>query len=184
MPLLILLVLVLMTPLLVIALMPLGILQRYRAGTARRVARGWVASLNIAALLLSLVLFLAGTAVTNIWVPNALSYALAGLAGGCLLALLGLALTRWETGDPGRVHYTPNRLLVLGITLVVILRLGYGFWRLWSGWRGGGDDGAWLTESGVPGSLAAGAIVLGYSLAYWIGVRRRGRQYRVAAAGP
>jgi hypothetical protein len=106
-----------------------------------------------------------------------LRYSLAGLAGGCLLGILGLALTRWE-GAPGSLHYTPNWFLALGITLLVTARLAYGMWRLWQGWGLGVEERAWLIESGVPGSLAAGAIVLGYSLTYWIGVGRQARRYR------
>jgi len=32
---------------------------------------------------------------------------------------------------------------------------------------------AWTAASGAAGSLAAGAVALGYYLVYWIGVRRR-----------
>lgn len=180
MPLLILFLIALVTPLLVIALMPIGIVQRYRAGTARRLARPWLATLNIAALSLSVALFLLGATVTSLWVPNALLSAFAGLFAGFLLAILGLALTRWERG-PEKLHYTPNRLLVLAITLLVTVRLAYGFWRLWQGWQLGGDERAWLVQSGVPGSLAAGALVLGYWLAYWIGLKRKIRRHSSSA---
>jgi uncharacterized membrane protein YidH (DUF202 family) len=155
-----------------IGLLPLGLVQRYRAGTARRAARRWLASLNAATLSFSAFLFLGGAAITSFWVPNALRYSLAGLAGGCLVGILGLAITRWEEA-PGSLHYTPNRFLALVIILLVTARLAYGVWRLWQGWSLGVDERAWLIESGVPGSLAAGAVVLGYSLTYWIGVSRR-----------
>ena len=56
MPLLLLLLLVL--PLLLVALMPLILIQRYRMGSARRLARPWVATLNVALTALSVVLFL------------------------------------------------------------------------------------------------------------------------------
>jgi hypothetical protein len=162
---------------LAIVLMPLGLVQRYRAGTARRGARRWLATLNVATLSFSVLLFIGGAAITSIWVPNALRYSLAGLAGGCLLGILGLALTQWERA-PGSLHYTPNKFLPLVITLLVTARLAYGVWRLWQGWGLGVDERAWLIESGLPGSLAAGAIVLGYSLSYWIGVRHRACLHR------
>jgi hypothetical protein len=95
-----------------------------------------------------------------------------GFVSGCLLGLVGLALSRWEAA-PGSLHYTPNRWLVLGITLVVTARLGFGFWRTWHAWHATPDYGSWLAESGVAGSLAAGAVVLAYYLTYWLGVRRR-----------
>lgn len=175
MPLVILLVLPLAAVAVAIVLMPIGLIQRYRAVTARRVARAWLAILNVGVLSFSVFFFLFSAALVNLWVRNALLYSVAGLAGGCLLGIVGLALTRWELG-PGGLCYTPNRFLALGITLLVAARLGYGIWRLWNGWSLGTDDRGMLIESGVAGSLAAGAVVLGYSLAYWIGVSRRARR--------
>src|SRR5687767_14038347 len=98
--------------------MPLSLVQRYRVGTARRLARGWVVTLNLVALVLSAAMFLVGAGITSVWVPGALAYALAGLGGGGALGVPGFALSRWEA-TPRALHYTPNRWLVLGITLVV-----------------------------------------------------------------
>lgn len=56
----------LLLPVVVIALMPLILLQRYRVGTARRLARPWMASLNLGAMLLSAVFFLTGAALTTL----------------------------------------------------------------------------------------------------------------------
>ena len=159
-----------------IALLPLSIIQRYRLGTSRQVARGWLVTLNLFGLAVSTVMFLVGAAVSNIWLPNALAYTLAGLSGGVGLGLIGLALTRWDV-TPRSVHYTPNRLLVLGITLIVTARLLYGLWRTWHAWRAA-EGTEWLAASGAAGALGAGAVVLGYYLAYWMGVRRRLRRLR------
>jgi hypothetical protein len=155
-----------------IVLTPLAIVQRYRLGTGRRRARSWVASINAAGLALSAVLFVAGAAVTSLWIPSALSYSVAGFAAGCLLGVLGLAVTRWESA-PAALYYTPNRWLVLTITLVVAGRVTFGFWRSWNAWQTTADYTSWATASGAAGSLAAGAVVLGYYLIYWLGVRRR-----------
>lgn len=162
---------------LALLLMPLTLVQRYRVGTARRSARGWVAAVNLVGIGMSAALFLAGAAVTSWWVPGAFTSALIGLAGGGVLGVLGLALTRWEPS--ARVlHYTPNRWLVLGITLVVTARLLYGFWRTWHAWQAGLEGGSWLAATGVAGSLAAGGVVLGYYFVYWAGVRRRLKSHR------
>jgi fructose-specific phosphotransferase system IIC component len=158
-----------------IALMPLALVLRYRAGTARRQARGWVATLNLVALAISTSLFLLGAGLTSIWVPHALSYSLLGLLGGIALGIIGLWLSRWERA-PQSLHYTPNRWLVLGVTLVVTARLLYGLWRGWNTWRHAGET-SWLAAFGVAGSMAAGAVVLGYYLSYWMGVLRRLRQH-------
>jgi hypothetical protein len=158
-----------------VVLMPLSLVQRYRVGTSRRRARGWVATINFGGMALSAMVLLASAAVTTVWVPDAFTYTAAGLAAGCILGTAGLLLTRWESAQ-GSLHYTPNRWLVLAITLVVTARLAYGFWRSWQAWRPGLDAGSWFAASGVAGSMAAGAVVLGYYLAYWIGVRRRLRK--------
>jgi hypothetical protein len=159
-----------------IALMPLSLVFRYRAGTARRQARGWVAMLNLVALSISTSLFLLGAGVTSIWVPHAFTYSVLGLLGGIALGIVGLWLSRWERA-PGALHYTPNRWLVLGVTLLVTARLLYGFWRGWDTWRRAAGETSWVAAFGVAGSLAAGAVVLGYYLSYWLGVRRRLRRH-------
>ncbi len=173
MPLLIVPVLVVLA---LIALIPVSLVQRYRMGTSRQRARGWLAAINLVGLTLSCLLFLASAAVTSIWVPNALKYTAAGLGTGCVLGIVGLWLTRWEPGIES-LHYTPNRLLVLAVTLVVTARVLYGFWRGWHTWRAGLHDESWFVVAGVAESMAAGAVVLGYYLAYWIGVRRRIRRH-------
>ena len=113
-----------------VALIPISLVQRYRMGTARQRARGWLAAINIVGLTLSAVMFLISAAVTNVWVPSALLYTAAGLVGGSVLGAIGLWLTRWEP-SAGALHYTPNRLLVLMLTLVITARIFYGFWRGW-----------------------------------------------------
>ena len=175
MPLLIIPVLVVLA---LVALIPLALVQRYRMGTARQRARGWLAALNLVGLALSAAMFLVTAALTSIWVPGAFAYTVGGLAIGCVLGMAGLSLTRWEPERAG-LYYTPNRWLVLGVTLLVTGRVLFGFWRAWHTWRAGADDASWLAAAGVAKSMAAGAVVLGYYFAYWIGVRRRIRRHLV-----
>lgn len=161
--------------LLVIALIlvtPFLLFLRYRTGTVRRLGRRWVATLNLVMFVFSAVLFVYAAAITSLWVSDAFRYSLFGLMGGCLLGLLGLALTRWER-TPRAVYYTPNRWLILLITLAVAARLLYGFWRIFHGWHTSGSDPSWLERAGISGSLALGAILLGYYLTYAAGVRWR-----------
>jgi hypothetical protein len=54
--------------------------------------------------------------------------------------------------------------------------VAYGFWRSWHAWRAGIEGGSWYVAAGVAGSMAAGAVVLGYYFSYWFGVRRRLRR--------
>jgi len=157
--------------------MPLILVQRYRVGTSRRLARSWLATLNAVGFILSVAMLLVGAAFTNIWVPHAFVSAVAGLCAGSVLGWIGVAISRWEV-TPTSLHYTPNRVLVLAITLLVTSRLIYGVWRTWHAWHARLDDTSWLVASGAAGSLAAGAVVLGYYLTYWLGVRRRIQRYR------
>jgi hypothetical protein len=159
-----------------IALTPLSLVMRYRRGTARRQARGWVATVNVVAIAISATLLLVTAAVMGLWVPRAFVSALGGLAAGGLLGLVGLRASRWEP-SPDALHFTPNRWLVLGIIVAVACRVLYSLWRAWHALQGRPHDTSWLAASGAAGSLAVGALVLGYYLMYWWGVRRRWRRH-------
>ncbi len=166
-----------------IALLPVSLVLRYRMGTTRRPARGWIVTVNVLGIALSVGLFLAAAAATSAWVPYAFTYTVAGLAGGGLLGALGLSLSRWES-TPRALYYTPNRWLVLAISLVVTARVVYGFWRAWNAWRAAGEAAYWIPAAGVAGSMGAGAVVLGYYLVYWFGVRQRWTRHRRMAGSP
>lgn len=169
---LLLLVLPFLVVLLAIVLMPLTLVQRYRMGTATRQARRWVATLNAFVMAFSVLFFLATAALTTLFAPGVFSYAVLGLSLGCALGIVGLWWTRWEM-SPGLLRYTPNRWLVLAITVVVAGRIAYGFWRAWHAWQTTPEGSSWMADAGLGGSIAAGAVVLGYQLAFWTGVRKR-----------
>jgi hypothetical protein len=166
----------------VVLLIPFSIIQRFRAGTARRQARRWVATINLGGAVASMMVLFAGAAIANWWVPSALTYTGAGFGFGCCLGALATALTRWEHGER-HMHYTPNRWLVLIVTVIVALRLAYGFWRTWDAWRASVEHGGWVAASGAAGSMSAGAVVLGYYIVFWLGVRRRIRRREVRSRG-
>jgi hypothetical protein len=109
-------------------------------------------------------------------VPEVLRYSLGGLGLGAVLGLIGFELTRWESSR-GVVHFTPNRWLVLTVTIVVAARLFYGVWRVWAAWQAGVEQIVTIAAPGIAMSIAAGAVVLGYYLIYWFAVRRRLRFY-------
>jgi hypothetical protein len=172
-----LLLLVLLLPVVLIALMPLILFQRYRVGTARRMARPWIATLNVVLTAVSAIGFLAGAALMAVWVPNAFTGAAAGIAVGAGLGLVGLVLTRWEP-TAATLHYTPNRWLVLLVISMVSARVLYGLWRSWTAAQAGVYGTAMLVAFGIPESLAAGGTVVGYYTAYAFGVRRRMRAWQ------
>jgi hypothetical protein len=175
------LIVVLMAPLLAAALIPVSLVLRYRAGTARRQARGWVATINIVAAAVSAALLLLFAMVTSVWVPGALAGALAGFITGGVLGVIGLLISRWERTPLG-LYYTPSRWLILGITLLVFARLAWGIWRGWHAWWAAAGDTSWLATAGIPGSLAAAGIFLGYYLAYWSGIRRAAARHERSRA--
>jgi hypothetical protein len=177
MPALLLLLVLPLLVLLVVALMPLILLQRYRMGTARRQARPWLATLHVGLTIFSVLCFFAGAAITALWVPNALRGAATGVILGTGLGLVGLALTRWEP-TPATLHYTPNRWLVLIVTLMVSARVAYGFWRSWQAAQAGIHGTQVVLAFGIPESLAVGGAVIGYYIAYAWGVRRRVLQWQ------
>lgn len=175
--------LLLLVPIIVIALMPLILIQRYRAGKARRLARPWMATLNLAVMAFSAIFFLASAAFTTIWIPMAFTGAAMGLAAGVLLGGIALLITRWETA-PRTLHYTPNRWLVLFVTPIVSARVLYGLFRSLAMARAGFSGTELVTAFGVPESLAAGAMVIGYYLAYNAGLRYRIQRWENRALRP
>lgn len=160
-----------------VLLIPVSLVMRYRTGRTRRQARGWTATFNIVALAVSILLWLTTVAFTSIWIPGALMYALAGLALGFLLGIVGLTMTRWDV-NPGSLHFTPNAWIVLFVTLVVAARMAYGAWRTWHAWETWGTPTSAVLLDSLTGSMAAAGLVLGYYLTFWLGVRRRIRRHQ------
>ena len=151
----------------------LSLALRYRAGTARRQARRWVASLNVWMTSFSAVFFLAFTFLLSFWVDSAFRFALFGMGCGGILGLVGLAITRWES-QPQGLFYTPSRWLALFVTLAIAARFVYGWWRAThSGSNAPGDQHWLITASGTQLSLAVAAGLIGYYLVYSVGVRLR-----------
>jgi MFS family permease len=151
----------------------LSLALRYRAGTARRQGRRWVASLNVWLTSFSAVLFLSFTFLLSFWLEAAFRFGLIGMAFGGILGLVGLAITRWES-QPEGLFYTPSRWLALFVTLAIAARFVYGCWHAThSGSSASGDQHWLITASVTQLSLAVAAGLIGYYLVYSIGVRLR-----------
>lgn len=169
--------LLLLIPLILIALMPFMLIQRYRAGSARRQGRPWAATFGLIMMIVSTIFFLVGSAITAFWVQDAFAGAAAGVGVGSILGIIGLLLTRWEA-TPRTLHYTPNRWLVLIVTFVVSARVLYGFYRSFVVAQAGVTGTSLVLAFGIPESLAAGGTVIGYYLAYHAGLRWRIRRWQ------
>ena len=155
----------------------LSLALRYRAGTARRQARPWVASLNASLTSFSALFFLSFAILLSFWVPSAFRFAVIGMGCGGILGLLGLALTRWESRRDG-LFYTPSRWLAIVITLVIAARFIYGWWRATHSDSSTAGDQHWIfSASATQLSLAVAAGLIGYYLIYSIGVRLQIARY-------
>lgn len=89
---------------------------------------------------------------------------------GGILGLLGLALTRWESRRDG-LFYTPSRWLAIVITLAIVARFIYGWWRATHFGSSAAGDQHWIfSASATQLSLAVAARLVGYYLIYSIGV--------------
>jgi hypothetical protein len=151
----------------------LSLTLRYRAGTTRRQARRWVATLNVWMTSFSAVCFLCFTLLASFWVGSAFRFALIGMGFGGILGLLGLAMTRWES-QPEGLFYTPSRWLALVVTLAIVARFVYGWWHATHSGSNAPAAQHWLiTASGTQLSLAVAAGLIDYYLVYSIGVRLR-----------
>ena len=176
-------ILLLVLPVIFLLLTPLMLVQRYRVGSARKQARPWLATVGLVMMAGSTIFFLAGAGVTSFWVQDAFLGALAGVAAGVVLGMAGVVMTKWEA-TPRTLHYTPNRWLVLLVTVIVSARLLYGLYRSWLAAQAGIEGTAVITAFGIPESLAAGGAVIGYYLAYGFGLRWRIKKFQKRALRP
>jgi heme A synthase len=94
-----------------------------------------------------------------------------GLVVGGLLALVGLNMTKFETTPEGR-FYTPNALIGIGLTLLLIGRVVYRLMVILPDVRNPGQQPQ-LMQS--PLSFFVFALLAGYYIAYYIGVLVRHR---------
>jgi len=156
---------------LAVLLYPLGLLQRYRAGVARRRALPWLAGLNAWLLAVSSLLFLGSAWISGHWIAHALRYACCGWLLGVLLGIAGIWATRFEHRPEG-AWYTPNRWLVLALTMLLAGRIAMGIWQAL--WPPAGVQPPWLRMLADHASLFGMAgVLLGYYLGYAWALRAR-----------
>jgi hypothetical protein len=106
---------------------------------------------------------------------NLAAAGLTGFAAGAVLAYLGLRLTRFDV-MPGGIFYTPNAYIGGALSVLLLSRLVYRFQVLYPSMQAAhaesGDPFAAFQRS--PLTLALFGIVIGYYLAYCIGLLARG----------
>ncbi|KOR42323.1 hypothetical protein ADT25_15175 [Xanthomonas oryzae] len=165
-----------------VVLFALALLQRFRMGTARRQARGWLLMINPVSAGISSELFLIFSLIAAAFWPGAISHAAFGWGCGLALGVLALRLTRFERTTQG-LFYRPNLWLVLAVTALVVVRVIAGMVQ---GWRSAWQGVVWPTEGLLSHAslLSAAGVLLGDALVYatlpwwrWRSARLRGSVY-------
>jgi uncharacterized membrane protein YidH (DUF202 family) len=161
---------------LVLVALPLGLWLRLRSGRARRRAHPLAVTANVALLAAAALLFVAGALVAGLWIDGAAPNAAAGLLAGGALGAVGLRLARFEAGG-GMLHDTGNAWLASALVLLVALRVALAAWQAWHRAVEGVPAPVPWPWLATPASLwGFGGLLLGYPLAFMLGVRRRLRK--------
>jgi len=167
------------------ALVLFALYRRFRSVFGRQLLQPTRLKFRIGVLsLVTLLLIARGTHSANLAMAG-----LAGFAFGAALAYVGLRLTRFDV-MPGGIFYTPNAYIGLVLSALLLSRLAYRFKVLYPTMQAAhaetGDPFAAFQRS--PLTLALFGIVIGYYLAYCIGLLARGaamqRQPAQAASPP
>lgn len=149
-------------------LMAWSIYGRYKRNVGRQPLKPRRLIIRIVILLTILCGFLA---YSNIDAPL-LAATLAGLVLGAGIAQGGLRLTRFES-TPAGDFYTPNTALGLAVSALFMLRIGYRMVVMAT--AAGGPATAFNAASRTPLTMGLLALVIGYYLAFYVGVLRRPR---------
>jgi len=111
--------------------------------------------------------------------PNIAAAVLGGGALGAALAWLGIRLTRFEVTEKG-IFYTPSGYIGIVLSALLLSRLAYRFVVLYPTFQASkaetGDPFAMYQSS--PLTVALLGIVIGYYMAYCIGLLMRGAELR------
>ena len=155
----------LITVILVVALVVWRLYARIRRVIGRQrltKARPWI---TVIVFPLILVLLLTGSLLHPMTAVAVLGGAVVGIA----LGLLGTRLTKFEATAAG-LFYTPNAHLGIGLSLLLVLRLGYRFVMLQV--NGGSFDAQSMQLGSSPLTMAIFGTLAGYYVTYAIGLLR------------
>jgi len=159
-------------PTLLVPLIGYRLYRRFRANFGRQPVQPTRKVVRLVILTLVAVLFLGVTLHS----PPALEAAGGGLLAGVLLGVLGVRLTKFDSDAQGR-YYTPNSYIGGAVTLVLVTRLIYRMFSLYSTSQlapaPGTDPFATITQS--PLTLTFVMLTVGYYLMYTAGVLYKSR---------
>ena len=157
------------------------IYSRVRRMVGRQKLSKWRARITLVVFPLLLVL-LAATAFTH---PERLALLAAGVGCGLALAAYGLRKTKFEA-TPGMLYYTPNAHLGIALSALLVTRVGYRFYEIYS--MGPAIAGGNADFARSPLTLAVFGLLAGYYIGYAAGLLRwrggvlKAKRVREAAA--
>jgi hypothetical protein len=160
-------------PTLLVPLIGYRLYRRFRANFGRQTVQP--ARMVVRIVILSLVAALFVSVAMHS--AAALEAVAGGLLAGVLVAVAGLRFTRFESDEKGR-YYTPNSYIGGAVTLLLVTRLAYRMFSIYSGPQlvapvSGADPFEAMTRS--PLTLAMVMLTVGYYLLYTAGVLYRSR---------
>jgi cytochrome b561 len=165
--------------LVVVALIPFivwRLYSRFRRLVGRQTSRLW--RHWTAAIFYSVLLLLLG--VSTMVHPYSLAALAAGIAVGISLAIFGLKLTRFEATPQG-FFYTPHAHIGIGLSLLLMLRVGYRFYEVSQ--MSAGPPPGMQDFARNPLTLVIIGMVASYYITYAIGLLRwRARTMRPTSA--
>jgi hypothetical protein len=165
----------LVTPLLVSLLIGWSIYRRARKSIGRqpvRPARIWI-RIWILGVLGVLVL------ATSAGRPLSLEAMIGGLAGGIVLAFIGLRHTKFEATAEGR-FYTPHTYIGLLVSALFVARIAYRFMGIYVAPRAlTQPDNPFEQYQRSPLTLAVFGVLVGYYIVFSVGVLRNSRNVTV-----
>jgi hypothetical protein len=156
------------TPYLIAAVVVWGIYRRLRRSFGRQRVREGLMWLRIGILTAAA----AAMAILTAHDVRVLAALVAGIAGGAVLAYMGLRYTKFEVQSDGR-FYTPHAYIGVAVSALFFGRLLYRFLTVYDGALP--NHGFAAPYQGNPLTLAVFGALVGYYVFYYLGVLQRTR---------
>ena len=157
------------------ALVALALYRRFRRLFGRQPLQLTRIKVRIALLSLLTLLLL----VRSLHSTDLAAAGLVGFAGGAALAYVGLRLTRFDN-MPGGIFYTPNGYIGAILSVLLLSRIVYRFQVIYPAFQAAQADDAnpFAAFQRSPLTFALFGIVIGYYLAYYVGLLLRSTALR------
>ena len=171
----------LITPVLIVAFIAWAMYRRVRRTIGRQLVSPARMQWRIGMLSLIGGLFL----FTSLRDMNLFGAMVAGLAAGAALAWFGLRHTKFETTPQGH-FYTPHTYIGLAVSALLLGRIAYRFLAVYPAMHAAAqaDANPFAAYQRSPLTLAIFGVLVGYYVAYYIGVLNKSRSLATAAAKP